>query len=148
MKPEEHLKTTFTDEYHKLFANIGLTFIWGQEFFLKTLKPHGLSPHQFNVLRILKGKHPKALSRNTILESMFDKNSNVTRLVDKLVEKDLVSREFCPNDRRQIEVLLTPKGLNKLKEMENVMPTVIENYRKLSAEEVTVLNQLLDKLKN
>lgn len=147
MKVEEILKTTFKDDYFKLMANIAVTSIWGQGFFLKAIKPHGLSINQHNVLRILRGRHPEALSRNTILESMFDKNSNVTRLIDKLIDKGLVERKFCPNDRRQIEVNLTEKGLKKLDEMEDLIPSLVEKYRHLTPEEVQTLNTLLDKIR-
>lgn len=147
MKVEEILKTTFKDDYFKLMANIAVTSIWGQGFFLKAIKPHGLSINQHNVLRILRGRHPEALSRNTILESMFDKNSNVTRLIDKLIDKGLVERKFCPNDRRQIEVNLTEKGLKKLDEMEDLIPSLAEKYRHLTLEEVQTLNTLLDKIR-
>lgn len=80
---------------------------------------------------------------------MIAKNSNTTRLIDKLLLKDLVTREVCPDNRRKIEVKITQKGLDLLSELD---PKVIEHEqffsKNLSFDELTQLNNLLEKYRN
>jgi DNA-binding MarR family transcriptional regulator len=80
---------------------------------------------------------------------MLAKTSNTTRLVDKLLLKELVTREVCPENRRKIEVLITPKGLNVLKELDPKV-TGHEAFfsNNLNADEIMLLNQLLEKYRN
>jgi DNA-binding MarR family transcriptional regulator len=81
-----------------------------------------------------------------IQERMIAKNSNTTRLIDKLLIKELVTRKVCPENRRKIEVLITPKGLDLLTKLD---PEVIQNEEQLSLnlteDEQTQLIQLLEK---
>lgn len=81
------------------------------------LKPYGLSHAQYNVLRILKGQKGEALSVKAIASRMMDRNSNVSRLIDKLLKNAWVERVSCPADRRQVDVRILPKGLNLIKEI-------------------------------
>ena len=75
------------------------------------LKPHGITPEQFNILRILRGQHDQPLALRDISGRMIDRNSNTSRLVDKLIAKGLVRRETCPSDRRRVDIALTEGGL-------------------------------------
>ncbi|WP_213522118.1 MarR family transcriptional regulator [Nonlabens sp.] len=79
-----------------------------------TLKEHGITIQQFNVLRILRGRKGKAASLQDVSKEMIHANSNTTRVIDKLVDKKLVDRVQCPKDRRQIELTITADGLNLL----------------------------------
>lgn len=84
------------------------------------LKPHGITPEQFNILRILRGQHGHPLALRDISARMIDRNSNTSRLVDKLIAKGLVRRETCPSDRRRVDIVLTNDGdslTTKLKAM-------------------------------
>jgi DNA-binding MarR family transcriptional regulator len=74
------------------------------------LKPHGVSPEQFNILRILKGAKGEAMSLADVASRMIDKNSNASRLIDKLLAKGLVNRIVCPKDRRRAEISLSEEG--------------------------------------
>jgi DNA-binding MarR family transcriptional regulator len=117
--------------------------------FNELLKPFDLSTEQFNVLRILRGQKGKPANMCVIQERMVAKTSNTTRLVDKLLLKDLVTREVCPDNRRKIEVQITQKGLDLLVQLD---PKVIQHEHlfsnNLSSEELTQLNLLLEKFRN
>ena len=115
----------------------------------EALKPFDISAEQFNVLRILRGQKGCPANMCVIQERMIAKTSNTTRLVDKLLIKELVTRNVCPENRRKIEVLITKKGLNLLTELD---PKIIEheNYfcSNLTSNELEQLNFLLEKLRN
>ena len=85
------------------------------------LKPHGVTPEQFNILRILRGQQGKPIALRDISNRMIDKNSNTSRLVDKLLAKGLVQREACPEDRRRVDIVLTPSGRQLREELKNIM---------------------------
>ena len=86
-------------------------------------KSYGISLPQFNVLRILRGQKGKPANLSTLNEHMIHKMSNTTRLVDKLIEKKLVERDICENNRRKVEITITPKGLNLLTNIDNKLAT-------------------------
>ncbi|MHA7058314.1 MarR family winged helix-turn-helix transcriptional regulator [Aquimarina sp. M1] len=113
------------------------------------LKVYDISIQQFNVLRILKGRKGKPANLSTIQERMVSKMSNTTRLVDKLIKKDLVKRVLCQANRRKVEISITQQGS---KFLEQVSP-VMNNFEKritssLSEEELITLNNLLNKLRS
>jgi DNA-binding MarR family transcriptional regulator len=113
------------------------------------LKPYDLSGEQFNVLRILRGQKGNPANMFVIQERMLAKTSNTTRLVDKLLLKSLVTRKVCLENRRKIEVLITPKGLDLLSELD---PKVLKHEhlfsKNLKPEELENLNILLEKYRN
>ena len=78
---------------------------------------------------------------------MIDKSSNASRLVDKLVIKDLVKRTECPSDRRQVDVNITKKGLDLLAEIDTEEEKWLAKFKSLSATEAKELNRLLDKIR-
>ena len=86
--------------------------------FNEVLRPFDISGEQFNVLRILRGQKGKPANMCLIQERMLAKTSNTTRLVDKLLLKELVTRDVCPGNRRKMEVMITPKGLDLLAELD------------------------------
>src|SRR6476660_2824674 len=119
MKLEEAIKSNkFKNEVHKAGLNILYTAWWLKTAISKELKEYGLTHEQFNVLRILKGKHPERMCVRDIACRMIEKNSNVPRIVDRLELKKLVKRSVSQNDKRETAIILTPLGLNIL-EMAN-----------------------------
>lgn len=120
---------------------------WLGGLHLQLLKPFGISNQQYNVLRILRGQKGSPLSINCVAERMIDKNSNASRLVDKLEEKELVVRTVCPRDRRQVEVRITPKGLELLESMDVCTEQLHNIVAALSEDEARVVNTLLDKMR-
>ena len=138
----------FKSEFQKLFINIIYTANWLNNESIKTLKPFGISPQQYNVLRILKGQHPNAITVNNIIDRMLDKSSNASRLVDKLKQKGLVERDVCNNDRRQVDIKITIKGIAIVEEISKKMDSFNNIKDAITIEEAEKMNTILDKLRN
>ena len=150
MRIEQIIKSNTTlDDAKKVVLNVLYTQNIITEKFNEVLKPHDLSSEQYNVLRILRGQKGNPANMCVIQERMIAKNSNTTRLIDKLLLKELVTRKVCPDNRRKIEVLITQKGLELLLELD---PKVIEHEQlfatNLSQNELLQLNTLLEKYRN
>lgn len=109
------------------------------------LKQFELTPPQFNVLRILRGQFPKAITVNEIINRMLDKSSNASRIVEKLKAKELINRKECERDRRQVDVSITQKGLNILIEIDQLEEKFAFGIGSLTDEEAEKLSTLLDK---
>jgi DNA-binding MarR family transcriptional regulator len=148
MKLEEEIKQKkFGSEYEKLVVNVLFTGNWINLDNSKKLKPHGLTLPQYNVLRILRGQYPKPVTVNLLIERMLDKSSNASRIVDRLLAKNYVTRRVCKKDRRSVDVLITDKGLEMLKKIDSLQPGWRKDYETLSPAEAKKLNLLLDKLR-
>jgi len=148
MKLEEEIKQKkFRNEYHKLAVNILYTHGWLLNNQAAFLKRHGLTSAQFNILRILRGQYPNPASINLLKERMLDKMSDASRLVDRLLQKDLVDRKICPDDRRRVEVVITKRGLDLLDEMDKKNDEFDQSLNKLNSSEAKTLNELLDKMR-
>ncbi|AXT53205.1 MarR family transcriptional regulator [Aquimarina sp. BL5] len=133
----------------KAIVNLLYTENWISDHINSELKVYDISIQQFNVLRILKGQEGKPANLSTIQERMVSKMSNTTRLVDKLIKKDLVKRVICESNRRKVEITITEQGYKFLEEVSPAM----NNFEKkitsnLSQEELIILNNLLNKLRN
>ncbi|WP_281229041.1 MarR family winged helix-turn-helix transcriptional regulator [Flavobacterium aquiphilum] len=147
MRIEEELKSTV--DYNKA-TRVVLNLMYTQnviiERFNEIIKPYDISAEQYNVLRILRGQKGCPANMCIIQERMLARTSNTTRLVDKLLLKDLVTRNVCPDNRRKIEVLITQKGMDLLTELD---PKVKEHEdffaKNLTEEELIQLNTLLEK---
>jgi DNA-binding MarR family transcriptional regulator len=147
MRIEAIIKSTIAmDDAKKVILNIMYTQNVISDKFNEIMKPYDLSSEQYNVLRILRGQKGCPANMCIIQERMLAKNSNTTRLIDKLLLKDFVTREVCPDNRRKIEVLITQKGLDVLAELD---PKVNEHEQvfaaNLNKEELEQLNTLLEK---
>jgi len=148
MKIEELLKTDQSlPPSRKLLLSILYTTNLINDKISETLKPFDISISQFNVLRILRGQKGKPANLSTIQERMISKMSNTTRLVDKLIAKEYVERVVCEKNRRKVEITITAKGLNLLKEIDplvdKVESLITEN---LATEELESITQNLQKL--
>ena len=150
MKIEEVLKSTAPmDDSKKIILNILYTQNVVIDSFNEIVKPYDISGEQYNVLRILRGQKGNPANMYAIQERMLAKTSNTTRLVDKLLLKELVTREVCPDNRRKIEVFITQKGLNLLTDLDPKVNAHEASFsNNLSAEEQISLNQLLEKYRN
>ena len=110
-------------------------------------KKYEISEQQFNILRILRGQRGKPSSLKTIQKRMVHLMSNTTRLVDKLILKDFVSREICKHNRRKIDIFITDKGLKFLDEINPIIDKSEELMTtNLSEEEKNILTKLLNKI--
>jgi DNA-binding MarR family transcriptional regulator len=144
---EDIAQKKFRSQYQKVVVNLLYTSSWINSQQIQLFKPFDLTPAQYNVLRILRGQHPQPATVNLIIERMLDKMSNASRIVDKLLTKDLVVRHTCPSDRRMVHVSITEKGLKLLEEIDLTQCKWEESLQVLSEQEANQLNLLLDKLR-
>jgi DNA-binding MarR family transcriptional regulator len=135
----------FESQWHKLALNVLFTAGWLNGLTIRHLKPFGLSPQQYNVLRILRGKQGQAVSAQTIAERMIDRSSNVTRLIEKLRLKKWVTRAENPEDRRCVHVAITPEGMHLLAQVDALAPTVHPWTQGISEAEAKLVNGILDR---
>ena len=150
MKIEELLKTNNKlPESRKLVLNIIVTANYVTERLAEALKPFDISNQQFNVLRILRGQKGKPANLSTIQERMVSKMSNTTRLVDKLVVKNLCERIICPSNRRKVEIRITDEGLKLLEKIDPVIDSVENDIaEKINEKEILSLNTKLNELRS
>lgn len=137
----------FKDPYNKVVVNLLYTNSYLVTSQNALFKPHGISPEQYNVLRILRGQNGVTTTVSSIQDRMLNKMSNASRLIEKLKVKGLLRREECLNDRRQVDVLITEEGLNLLNQVQSEVELANKNIVNLDLEEVTRLNELLDKMR-
>ena len=150
MKIEEEIKQNkpFKSEHQKAVVNLMFTASWWAQHATRLLRPYGISQEQYNILRILRGMHPQPATIKTLTERMLDKNSNASRLVEKLKQKKLLDRLECPNDRRRVDITITESGLRMLDETSLLMEGNMSTYfNTLTVEEAQQLNDLLDKMR-
>lgn len=148
MALEDDIKQNkFGSEYEKAAVNVLFTGSWLYNVNATRLKRHGITPEQFNVLRILRGSHPETMMLADITCRMIDRNSNATRLVEKLRQKGLVTREVCEDNRRQVDIGITDKGLNLLKKVDQDAESWLALLKNITQAEAKELNRVLDKLR-
>ena len=146
MKIEEEIKqTVFRNPHQKVGINLIFTYNWLINKHKDFFKPYGITNQQYNILRILKGQFPKSISGADIKERMLDKNSDVSRLIDRLLLKKLVIKSQCPSDKRAADVVIHENGLALLKEIDLKVNSLDSSLGSLTPEEATQLSALLDK---
>ncbi len=149
MELEKAIKQScFTSEYQKVVVNITYTAGWLSGVTGRFLKSFGLTNQQFNVLRILRGQHPNPATLGCITGRMLDQASNATRLVEKLRQKGLVTRDLNLANRRQVDICITEKGLDLLAGLDTLIHENERQFHHLSEPEARELNRLLDKLRS
>ena len=148
MGTEQDIKQSqFASERAKATINIIFTGNWIAQQQTELLKPFDLTVQQYNVLRILRGQQGTPITVLGITERMLDRMSNASRLVDKLLEKQLVQRRECPNDRRAVDILILPKGLELLEQIDVLQEEWTAKHLQLSEEKLKTLNSLLDEFR-
>ena len=149
MRLEDEIKqTSFQSEGQKAYLNIVFTAGWLSLRQAAAFRPFGVTLPQFNVLRILRGQHPKPATVAMLIERMLDKTSNASRIVDKLEEKQLVTRTVCPANRRAVDIRVTEAGLALLRQVdESGIANFNQSEQHLSESELVLLNELLDKIR-
>ncbi|MBT9394276.1 MarR family transcriptional regulator [Hymenobacter sp. NST-14] len=149
MRIEDEIKqSAFKDDFQKAHINLMFTAGWLQQQQSAFFKEHGLTLPQFNILRILRGQHPKPATVNLLIERMLDKTSNASRIVDKLETKALVTRTVCPSNRRAVDIRITAAGLGLLSHLDELMQHYQLGLQNLTAEEAAQLSYLLDKIRD
>ena len=138
------INSKFPNNKVKAMLNVIYTANWITSYQNEFFKPFGISPQQYNILRILKGAGTE-LKVQVIKERMIERAPNATRLMDKLCTKKLIKRHNCENDRRVVYVEITKKGLQLLdaitaKNIDDLLDNLSEN-------EAKNLSDLLDKIR-
>jgi len=138
------IKSKFPSNKVKAQLNVIYTSNWIVSHQNEFFKPFGISPQQYNILRILKGAGSE-LKVQVIKERMIERAPNATRMMDKLCVKELIKRHNCENDRRVVYVDITKKGIKLL---EAIMTEDKEDLlHNLSEKEAKQLSDLLDKIR-
>ncbi len=138
----------FQSDYHMAILNIWYTGNWLRDISTPIFKKEGITSQQYNVMRILKGRHPNACAAGDIKEVMLDKSPDMTRLLDRLLDKKFIEREVCESNRRKLDIQISKSGLKLLDRMEPVLKDHHErNSDNLSESEAKQLSELLDKIR-
>ena len=144
MSIEKDIKSKFRNDGHKAAVNIILTGNWVLEKQKIHFDRGGLTSQQYNILRILKGSNIP-LSTLQIRERMLDKMSDTSRIVDRLIAKELVEKCVNSNDKRLVDITISLKGRTLIQEMDRFSHEIDHIFRNLTEVEISQLNYLLDK---
>jgi DNA-binding MarR family transcriptional regulator len=145
---EKEIQTqNFRNEFQKVGVNIIFTANWFTERFKQILDDYDITNQQFNILRILRGSK-RPLSTLQIRDRMLDKMSDTSRIVDRLVKKELVEKTVCEADKRLVDIRITDKGMALLLELDNRNEDTDKLLSSLNEQEAKQLNLLLDKLRD
>ena len=148
MKIEEAIQQPFfKNEKVKASINLIYTSNWLQSNLRAVLLRFGLSPQQFNVMRILRGQHPTPISTCEVRCRMLDKMSDVSRIVARLHKSGFVNQKEHPADKRLVDVVISAKGLKLLEKIDTEMHETEELMSNITMQEAKTLNRLLDKLR-
>ncbi|MDP4286010.1 MAG: MarR family transcriptional regulator [Bacteroidota bacterium] len=139
---------SFRNPYHKATVNLIYSGRWIINMHNELFNEFGLTIQQYNVLRILKGQYPRVLTVKLIQHRMLDKASDASRVVEGLRKKGLVQRELNSEDRRRVDVIITQKGIQLLSFIEKRSEEMDGFLSNLNNNEITVLNELLDKIRS
>lgn len=138
------INSKFANDKVKAMLNIMYTANWIQSNQNSFFKPFGISPQQYNILRILRGA-AEAISVQTIKDRMLERSPNATRLMDKLCDKKLIERVTCEGDRRVVHIKITHQGLELLTEIDIAKRK--DQLANLTLKEARILSDLLDKIR-
>lgn len=148
MRIEDEIRQqAFESVRQKAGINLLYTANWLEDRMSQVFKNFDVTAQQYNVLRILKGIYPAALSAGEIKAVMLDKNPDLTRLSDRLVAKGLIERAFNESNRRQVLAKISEKGLELLKAIEPVMRQESKSFNHLTEAESEQLSALLDRMR-
>jgi MarR family 2-MHQ and catechol resistance regulon transcriptional repressor len=140
-------QNTFINSKQKAMINLLYSYGWVMERIKLFLSKEDITHQQYNILRILRGASPHPLSTLQIRERMLDKMSDTSRIVDRLVTKDLVKKVTCSKDKRLVDVTITEKGLRLLKKLDHGSEQVHHIMDNLNDKEASQLSDLLDKMR-
>lgn len=142
MKKQPNFPSSLSEKVKAIFL-LKITANWLENEGNEILKPFQITIQQYNILRILKGA-TEPLTVQTVRERMIERSPNITRLMDKLIDKKLIDRTRCGNDRRVVYVKINQNGMAMLQKIP------IENYEHtlnvLTDEEIQLMNNILLKI--
>ena len=146
-KIDQDLQHNFQNNKQRFIANLIYTSNWFQNEVVTYLKPYEISFQQFNILRILRGSG-EWMTMNDVKTLMIEKSPNTTRLVDKLIKKGFVERERSEKDRRVVFVMITDKGKELLKTIDDNPGTYLEFMDKMTDEEAKLVSEILERIRS
>lgn len=148
MKIEDEIKQVqFIDNRHKMVVNLMFTARFIEGKLERLFKKYGITSQQYNVLRILKGQYPDPICAGDVLTRMLDRNSNITRLMEKLLAKNLVTRKVKDDNRRMHEIVITQEGIQLLDQIFPEFNQIMSEYLGISDTEAGLVSDLLDKFR-
>jgi DNA-binding MarR family transcriptional regulator len=136
----------FRNEFQKMGINLLFTANWLNEQVGKMLSEAGVTQQQYNILRILRGS-VTPLSTLKIRERMLDKMSDTSRIVDRLIAKELVIKNTCAKDKRLVDITLSSKGLSLVDELDQFNDRIDALLKGIDESEAQMMNQILDKIR-
>ncbi|MEJ7780257.1 MAG: MarR family transcriptional regulator [Daejeonella sp.] len=148
MKIEKEIASSkFENNHQKAIVNLIYTYGWITNLLKQRLNKHKITLQQFNILRILRGQHPKPSTVNLLKDRMLDKMSDASRIVERLVQKELVQRCINDKDRRAVDIRISSKGLEILLKLDSELSSSDILKENISDEEAELLSSLLDKMR-
>jgi len=144
---KEIYSNKFENNHQKAIVNLIYTYGWITNLIRQQLNKYKITLQQYNILRILRGQHPNPATINLLKERMLDKMSDASRIVDRLIQKELVKRCINSKDRRAVDILITTKGLDLLLKLDVEMSSKNILDKNISNTEAGVLSDLLDKMR-
>jgi DNA-binding MarR family transcriptional regulator len=139
-------QSNFRNEFQKMGINLLYTANWLNEQIGKMLSEEGVTQQQYNILRILRGS-ATPLSTLKIRERMLDKMSDTSRIVDRLIAKELVVKNTCEKDKRLVDITLSPKGLDLVDQLDQYNERIDALLKGINESEAQMMNQILDKIR-
>ena len=147
MRIEQDIQqASFRNEFQKMGINLLFTANWLNEQIGKILSEEGVTQQQYNILRILRGS-ATPLSTLKIRERMLDKMSDTSRIVDRLIAKELVLKNTCEKDKRLVDITLSPKGLDLVEQLDQFNDRIDALLKGINESEAKTMNQILDKIR-
>jgi MarR family 2-MHQ and catechol resistance regulon transcriptional repressor len=146
MKIEDRVQANFSSEQQKAIINLRITSNVIAAHQQQFMDRFDLTMPQFNILRILRGaKGP--INVNMVKDRMIERSPNTTRLMDKLIEKGLIERIRCEQDRRVVYVNISEIGMGLLSQIDQTPEFLTITRPNISDQEASLLSDLLDKLR-
>lgn len=148
MQLQKEIQTSrFESAYQQAIVNVVHTSNWCNDQLKQALVPYKITTQQFNILRILRGQYPNPCTISLLKSRILDKMCDASRIVDRLVQKDLLLKTMSKSDKRAADILITEKGLALLEQMQGTVDLSAPVSSNLTAEEAAMLNILLDKMR-
>jgi DNA-binding MarR family transcriptional regulator len=151
LQVDKKQSANYQNEFHRLRVNLLYMGNWIRVEANKLLEEFELTQQQFNALRILRGQvgveRDTSFSTQDLRELLLDKMSDTSRLVDRLVKKEVIHKKPCDHDARRVHLTITAKGLALLTEIDSHMHRLDKIVNTLSESEAQQVNELLDKIK-
>ncbi len=146
-KIDSEIKSEFVNDKHRFVTNLVFTANWVQNAFIEDLKPFGISPQQFNILRVLKAVGDWT-AMSEVKDGLLERAPNATRLADKLLNKQLIERRGSETDRRVVNIRITKAGLKLMEEI-NQKESVIQKAlsKNMTAKDARYVSDVLDKFR-